>query len=194
MSPRRTETRQRAIEVALELFAVQGYDKTSLREIADRLGITKAALYYHFASKEALLGAIMESLVEPIDELVAWSESQPRTSETQREVLRRLTALLGGQWSTWLRFAQENQPALREHREVGQQMQERIVRVLGTVIDPQADLHEQLRGLLAVLAVYVGNLAPAAGMLETLGIEASRQDVATVALEVALELVGGRET
>jgi AcrR family transcriptional regulator len=67
MSPRHTETRQRAIEVALELFAAQGYEKTSLREIADRLGITKAALYYHFASKEALLGAIIESVLAPID-------------------------------------------------------------------------------------------------------------------------------
>jgi len=192
MSPRHTETRQRAIEVALELFAVQGYEKTSLREIADRLGITKAALYYHFASKEALLGAIMESLVAPIDELVAWSESQPRTSETRREVLRRLAELLGGQWSEWIRFAQENQPALREHREVGQQMQGRIVRLFGAVIDPQADLHEQLRALLAVGAVYVGSLAPAVGMLQPLGIEATSQELTAAALDVAMELVGGR--
>ncbi len=192
MSPRHTETRQRAIEVALELFAAQGYEKTSLREIADRLGITKAALYYHFASKEALLGAIMESLVAPIDELVAWSESQPRTSETRREVLRRLAELLGGQWSEWIRFAQENQPALREHREVGQHMQGRIVRLFAAWIDPQADLHEQLRALLALLAVYVGNLAPAVGMLQMFGIEATSQELTAAALDVAMELVGGR--
>ncbi|MGO9180308.1 MAG: TetR/AcrR family transcriptional regulator [Candidatus Limnocylindrales bacterium] len=192
MSPRHTETRQRAIEVALELFAAQGYEKTSLREIADRLGITKAALYYHFVSKEALLGAIMESLVAPIDELVAWSESQPRTSETRREVLRRLAELLGGQWSEWIRFAQENQPALREHREVGQQMQGRIVRLFGAVIDPKADLHEQLRLLLALLAVYVGNLAPAVGMLQTLGIDATSQELTAAAMDVAMELVGER--
>ncbi len=192
MSPRHTETRQRAIEVALGLFAAQGYEKTSLREIADRLGITKAALYYHFVSKEALLGAIMESLVAPIDELVAWSESQPRTSETRREVLRRLAELLGGQWSEWIRFAQENQPALREHREVGQQMQGRIVRLFGAVIDPQADLHEQLRLLLALLAVYLGNLAPAVGMLQTLGIDATSQELTAAAMDVAMELVGER--
>jgi AcrR family transcriptional regulator len=192
MSPRHTKTRQRAIEVALELFAAQGYEKTSLREIADRLGITKAALYYHFVSKEALLGAIMESLVAPIDELVAWSESQPRTSETRREVLRRLAELLGGQWSEWIRFAQENQPALREHREVGQQMQGRIVRLFGAVIDPKADLHEQLRLLLALLAVYVGNLAPAVGMLQTLGIDATSQELTAAAMDVAMELVGER--
>ena len=192
MSPRHTETRQRAIEVALELFAAQGYEKTSLREIADRLGITKAALYYHFISKEALLGAIMESLLAPIDELVAWSESQPRTSETRREVLRRLAELLGGQWSEWIRFAQENQPALREHREVGQQMQGRIVRLIGAVIDPKADLHVQLHALLALLAVYLGNLAPAVGMLQTLGIDATSQELTVAAMDVAMELMGGR--
>jgi AcrR family transcriptional regulator len=41
--------------VALLLFNEQGYDKTSLRQIADRLGVTKAALYYHFERKEDIL-------------------------------------------------------------------------------------------------------------------------------------------
>ena len=41
--------------VATELFIEQGYEGTSLREIADRLGITKAALYYHFPSKDDIL-------------------------------------------------------------------------------------------------------------------------------------------
>src|ERR1039457_770640 len=52
----RGDTRQRIQAVALELFAEQGYEKTSLREIAERLGVTKAALYYHFKSKEAIVG------------------------------------------------------------------------------------------------------------------------------------------
>jgi AcrR family transcriptional regulator len=41
--------------VALLLFNEQGYDKTSLRQIADRLDVTKAALYYHFERKEDIL-------------------------------------------------------------------------------------------------------------------------------------------
>jgi AcrR family transcriptional regulator len=48
-------TRERILDVALELFNEQGYDKTSLREIAQRLGVTKAALYYHFERKEEIL-------------------------------------------------------------------------------------------------------------------------------------------
>lgn len=48
-------TRERILDIALELFTEQGYDKTSLRDIAERLGTTKAALYYHFKSKADIL-------------------------------------------------------------------------------------------------------------------------------------------
>jgi AcrR family transcriptional regulator len=52
------QTRERILDIALELFVEKGYDKTSLREIAERLGFTKAALYYHFHSKEDILMAL----------------------------------------------------------------------------------------------------------------------------------------
>jgi AcrR family transcriptional regulator len=47
--------RERILDVALELFNEQGYEKTSLRQIAERLGVTKAALYYHFERKDDIL-------------------------------------------------------------------------------------------------------------------------------------------
>jgi AcrR family transcriptional regulator len=50
-----SETRERILEVARELFTRQGYDKTSLRDIAEQLQITKAALYYYFERKEDIL-------------------------------------------------------------------------------------------------------------------------------------------
>ncbi len=49
------QTRERILDIAQELFTEQGYDATSLRDIADRLGTTKAALYYHFERKEDIL-------------------------------------------------------------------------------------------------------------------------------------------
>jgi AcrR family transcriptional regulator len=51
-------TRDRILDIALELFTTQGYEKTSLREIAEILGFSKAAIYYHFESKEAILMAL----------------------------------------------------------------------------------------------------------------------------------------
>src|SRR3984957_2127111 len=51
----KASTRERILDIALELFVDQGYDKTSLRDIAERLGTTKAALYYHFERKQDIL-------------------------------------------------------------------------------------------------------------------------------------------
>jgi len=48
-------TRERILDVALDLFVEQGYEETSLRQIAERVGVTKAALYYHFRSKDEIL-------------------------------------------------------------------------------------------------------------------------------------------
>ncbi len=51
----RGSTRERILDVALDLFTDQGYEQTSMREVADALGFTKAALYYHFQNKEDIL-------------------------------------------------------------------------------------------------------------------------------------------
>jgi AcrR family transcriptional regulator len=52
------DTRERILDVALDLFVEKGFGETSLREIAERLGVTKAALYYHFPSKGDILIAL----------------------------------------------------------------------------------------------------------------------------------------
>src|ERR1022692_891460 len=71
-------TRERIQSVALELFAGQGYEKASRREIAERLGVTKAALYYHFKSKEDIAASGVEASFGPIDAPIDWGLSQPR--------------------------------------------------------------------------------------------------------------------
>ncbi|MGA2529735.1 MAG: helix-turn-helix domain-containing protein [Acidimicrobiales bacterium] len=57
-------TRERILDIAMELFTEQGYEKTSLRQIAERLGFSKAAIYYHFASKDEILLALHMRLHE----------------------------------------------------------------------------------------------------------------------------------
>jgi len=57
-------TRSRILDVALDLFVEKGYDRTSLREIAERLGVTKAAIYYYFSSKDDILMALHMRLHE----------------------------------------------------------------------------------------------------------------------------------
>jgi AcrR family transcriptional regulator len=64
-------TRDRVLDVALDIFIEQGYDKASLREIAERMGFTKAALYYHFPSKADMLLALHDRMHSIIDEPVS---------------------------------------------------------------------------------------------------------------------------
>jgi AcrR family transcriptional regulator len=57
------DTRETIRAVALELFSTKGFEQTSLREIAERVGLTKASLYYHYSSKQALLLAVVEPVL-----------------------------------------------------------------------------------------------------------------------------------
>jgi AcrR family transcriptional regulator len=72
-------TRQRIQHVARELFARKGVQRTSLQDIADRLGITKPALYYHFTSREDLVRSIVQPLIDEGDRFVADQESRRDT-------------------------------------------------------------------------------------------------------------------
>ena len=57
------DTRETIRAVALELFSTKGFEQTSLREIAERVGLTKASLYYHYPSKQALLLAVVDPVI-----------------------------------------------------------------------------------------------------------------------------------
>src|SRR6188472_1581920 len=87
----RPDTRAHIQTVALDLFTEQGYDATSLREIAESLGVTKAALYYHFKSKEEIVDSFSADQLVKLDKIVEWARSQPdpRSPEFRRELLQR---------------------------------------------------------------------------------------------------------
>ncbi|WP_243074434.1 TetR/AcrR family transcriptional regulator [Microbacterium sp. SS28] len=55
------------LEVAVGLFNEQGYDATSVADLAARLGLTKSALYHHFASKEQLLAAALDEALGALE-------------------------------------------------------------------------------------------------------------------------------
>lgn len=71
------QARQRVLDAALELFAEHGISGTSLQMIADRIGVTKAAVYHQFPVKgDIVLGLVSEAFIA-IDELVTAVESAP---------------------------------------------------------------------------------------------------------------------
>ncbi|MFJ9905892.1 TetR/AcrR family transcriptional regulator [Streptomyces sp. NPDC101152] len=154
---RRGNTRQRIQDVALELFAEQGYEKTSLREIAERLDVTKAALYYHFKTKEEILVSIFEDLSQPIEELIEWGKGQPHTLETKEEILVRYNEALTEALPLF-RFMQENQATVKELR-IGEMFRHRMLGMRDILIDPQAALVDQVRCVSAVFTMHAGMFA-----------------------------------
>lgn len=75
-------TRQQIVETAKGLFAGRGYQTTSLQAIADEMGLTKAAVYYHFRTKAQILQASLDPAVEEmtvlLDELAGMASRQER--------------------------------------------------------------------------------------------------------------------
>ncbi|MDI3388897.1 helix-turn-helix domain-containing protein [Streptomyces sp. B-S-A8] len=187
--PRRGNTRQRIQDVALELFAERGYEKTSLREIAERLEVTKAALYYHFKTKEDILDSLFEDLTLPIDELIEWAGEQPRTLETKKEILRRYSEALAGA-ERLFRFMQENQATMRELR-TGEDFKARMLRLLDVLREPDAPLTDQVRCFSALFSMH-------AGLFALKDVEGDPEEKRRAILEVATDLVtqahAGRET
>ena len=151
----RTDTRSRVQKVALELFAEQGYEKTSLREIAERLGVTKAALYYHFKSKEDIVHSFTDDYFAEIDGLLEWAKDQPRTEETRREILDRYVGIVLGSGEVF-RFLEQNRAAV-QGMEAGKDRFARFRGRLDALVDllagPDAPLRERVRATAATLTV-----------------------------------------
>jgi AcrR family transcriptional regulator len=105
-------TRARILQVALRLFNDKGYDATSLQDIADEMGLTKPAVYYHYKGK----GEILRGLAEPARQAVADLMARVRATRTATErvdtMIDGLVEILLARRDVMRIVAQ--QPALRE--------------------------------------------------------------------------------
>ncbi|MDI5966172.1 TetR/AcrR family transcriptional regulator [Streptomyces sp. SL13] len=180
--PRRGDTRRRIQEIALELFLERGYEGTSLREIAERLDVTKAALYYHFKTKEDILVALVESYSAPLGEIIEWAGDRPRDERTRRELLARYSVVVQAA-APLFTFLYENQAALRE-LSIGQRLKDQMLALWGLFIDREGELAEQARSVSALITVHFGGVA----MRELPGTAEAKR---LALLEVATEMVCG---
>ncbi|MCW2869439.1 helix-turn-helix domain-containing protein [Actinacidiphila oryziradicis] len=154
---RRGDTRRRIQDVALTLFAEHGYEKTSLREIAEHLDVTKAALYYHFKTKEDILISVADDLGKPVDDLIAWAQAQPRTLATKQEILSRYSEALWGA-SRLFRFMQENQATMRE-LSIGESFKDKLGALGALLKEPDFSMTGQVRCMTALFAMHAGMFA-----------------------------------
>ncbi len=182
--PDRGDTRSRLRELALEMFAEQGYEKTSLREIAERLGVTKAALYYYFKSKEDIVRSLVEDYMSEIDDLIGWGKDQPRSSQTRAEIVRRYLDIVANGTAVF-RLLHQNQAAvtsLAAAKERGELFRERLDALVDLLTEPGAPVRDQVRAASCLMSVsfccmHYQDRAASAGEL--------REAVLDVALELA---------
>lgn len=147
-------TREQILDVALELFVSAGYEKTSLREIAERMGFSKAALYYHFRSKEDILMAlhmrVHELGKEGFDEL----DSERLSPKAWPKLLDKFIDKVLENRDLFLLQAR-NHAAFEElhhdHDETHADLEERFTRILS---DEQIPLSQRVRLLASIGAIF----------------------------------------
>ena len=150
-------TRERILDVALDLFTEKGFDGTSLREIAERLSVTKAALYYHFASKDDILMALHMRLHELGKDALSQMTEEPVSLELWGELLDQVVGQMLAQRKIFL-MHERNQAALEKlHREDHEaehdDIQDKFRRVLA---DPRLPLRDRVRMACSFGAVFAG--------------------------------------
>lgn len=83
---------------AIDLFNRQGYDATSVGDLAKELGLTKSAIYHHVESKESLLAAALDEALDELTDAVdrATTETSTSAGERLRTVVRESVEILVG--------------------------------------------------------------------------------------------------
>ncbi|MFC1410921.1 ScbR family autoregulator-binding transcription factor [Streptacidiphilus sp. N1-12] len=73
---RAVRTREQILFAAAELFAQAGFQKTSIKDVADRAGVTKGAIFFHYPTKEILATAVVEAHYSRWPDLLARAQAQ----------------------------------------------------------------------------------------------------------------------
>ena len=141
----RIGTRDEILATALELFLVQGYDATSLREIAERLEISKAALYYHFPAKEQIVVELTRQFLNDLADLLADARAKrdDGRGDGRIELLSSYLGLLVEHHQV-IELLTRN-PATQNHPDVGLRARNLIEALTAELAGPEATADDKLR-------------------------------------------------
>lgn len=109
MSPRtaeqnqalREESRARIIAAALRLFGTHGYERTTVRMIAEEAGVAQGLMYQHFAGKEELLRAIFQQSIQDVYTSFAEAEAGDPGEPPVARIIRAAFAVLQRRLDFW---------------------------------------------------------------------------------------------
>jgi AcrR family transcriptional regulator len=151
-----TNTRDRILDIALDLFIEKGVDKSSLREIAEQLGYSKAAIYYHFASKDDILMALHLRLHEIGRRAIEQLNRLPAGADSWAALLDELVAEMLANRKIFV-MHDRNRSALeelhrKEHEVEHEDLDEELRRAIA---DPSVPLRDRVRMGCAVGAIFM---------------------------------------
>lgn len=180
--PSASVRRDQIAKAALDLFAEKGYAATSMREIAEQLAITKAALYYHYPSKEEIVRELVQGMLDQVDELVDWARLQEISDAVRSQIVARWGDIMLSNGLVMFRFAMANQQVIDSVRTDPRGLTANLNELGSMLASKTAGVEEQLRARMALMAI---NMAGVAG----LDLDASDQEIFEAARNIAIELL-----
>ncbi|RKN40552.1 TetR family transcriptional regulator [Micromonospora endolithica] len=144
------DTRSRILRVALDLFGSNGYQRTSLRQIAERLRLTKTAILYHFPAKEDLLNALTEPLLADLESLIEATAALPPTRAREAMLTGWVDTLLAHRQSLGMLF---HDLAMVARGTTYQRLMHIAMRANEIVAGPDAGRRERVRAVQSIAMV-----------------------------------------
>jgi AcrR family transcriptional regulator len=151
-------TRQLILATAQQLFDERGYDGTSLRQIADAVGMTKAAVYYHYPAKEHLLLELTRPMLDAMSDMVARLRNNGGGDNPH--------AALGSYFDLFVEHLPvvhmlSRDPGTQNHPDVGQRLRTLVEAVQRLIAGPEADDERTVRTACAMGAIHaVASMSP----------------------------------
>jgi AcrR family transcriptional regulator len=176
--PRVTTTRERILATALQLFLAEGYDSTSLRDIAVRLEISKAAVYYHFPAKEQIVTELTRAFLDELADLVSAARSARVLDQAQfrMEVLAAYLDLLVDHQQIVDLLSRD--PAAQNHPDVGKRARNLVRSLTAELSGEDASAEDKVRIACAIGVIH------AVGITSVAMAEPSREVILGAALAV----------
>lgn len=150
---------RRTIDAAMDLFGELGVSGTSFQAVADAVGVTKAAIYHQFKSKELLVLAVAEVGLAPLEDAVIESAAESSPERARALLLSRVVdiGIVRRRWAVAL----QSDPALTRLVLVHEPFLDLMTRVYAILLDVGDDLAARRRSAVASAAVLGALTHPA---------------------------------
>ncbi|WP_436775890.1 TetR/AcrR family transcriptional regulator [Yinghuangia sp. YIM S09857] len=151
-APAPEDTYDKVLGAAVELFAEQGFAGTSLQAIADRVGVTKAALYYHFRTKDELLDALLRPALNELDRVLDAAERRKGQAVRQRVLFEGYVDFLLRHRT--LAVVLDRDVSVGSHPAIRPRLESITVRVRGILDDSERPVEFRVASTVAMGGIY----------------------------------------